>query len=636
METVRLTTAQAIIRFLDRQYISYDGKENRFVEGIFNIFGHGNVLGLGQALQDEHHSLLAFQGKNEQAMALAAIGYAKQKNRRQIYACTSSVGPGAANFVTAAGVAIANNIPVLLLPGETFATRQPDPVLQQFEREDDITITTNDALRPVCRFWDRITRPEQIMSSLVKAFEVLTNPQTAGPVAICLAQDVEGESYDYPISFFEKRVHYIDRRKPTERELKQSLEVISQAKNPVLLVGGGAKYSQAKKEIEKISKKYCIPVVETHAGKSTLLYDFEYYLGGNGILGTTAANKVVQNADLIIGLGTRYTDFTTCSKTQFKEAKRFVNVNLSRMQAYKFDAVSVVSDVKEYLLAIYELLGDYKTTYTDEQIASYKKEWEEERNRLSNITFTMNDFKPEIDGHFTQEILNEYSQVLETKLTQSSVITYINDNIDKDSVMVAAAGSIPGDVQKLWNSRSENSYNMEYGYSCMGYEVNGALGVKMAESHREVYALVGDGSFNMLHSELVTSLQYGYKINVVLLDNSGFGCINNLQMSNGSDSFYCEFRDKDNNIMNIDYATVAKGYGAKTYSVKTLEDLHQALEDSKSSPISTLIDIKVLPKTMTAGYDTWWNVGVSSHSPKQAVQKAYEEKENQLKIARKY
>ena len=635
-KTIKLTTARALIRFINNQYINVDGKEEKFVEGLFNIFGHGNVLGIGQALQEEENTLNLIQGKNEQAMALAAIGYAKQMNRKKIFACTSSVGPGAANFVTAAATALANNIPVLFLPGETFSTRQPDPVLQQFEQEHDLTLTTNDALRPVSRFWDRITRPEQLMSSLVKAFEILTNPEKAGPVTICLAQDVEGEAYDYPVEFFEKRVHYVERRIPTESEIKRATKTIKEAKRPVILIGGGAKYSDARLELEKLSLQCNIPLVETHAGKSTILYNFENYLGGNGILGTSAANKVVQSADLIIGLGSRYTDFTSCSKTQFKNAKKFLNVNLSRMQSYKYDAVSVVADVKVFLQKILPTLEDYKTSYAKDELKLLKEEWYKERDRLKNITYTKDNFKPEIDGHFTQEIFEDYVKTLGTELTQAAVVATLNDEIKDSGVMVAAAGSIPGDVHKLWDSYGYNVYNMEYGYSCMGYEINGALGVKIAEPNREVYALVGDGSFNMLHSELLTSLQYGYKINVVVLDNSGFGCINNLQMSNGSDTFYCEFRDKDNKILNVDYAKVASGYGVETFKVTTLDELKEALEAAKKSEKSTLIDIKVLPKTMTGGYGSWWNVGVSSVSEKQKVLDAYNNKEEVLKEARKY
>lgn len=634
-KTIRLTAARALIRFMNNQYINIDGKEEKFVEGIFNIFGHGNVLGIGQALQEEQHTFKLIQGKNEQGMALAAIGYAKQKERQKIFACTSSVGPGAANFVTAAATALANNIPVLFLPGDTFASRQPDPVLQQFEQEHDLTLTTNDALRPVSRFWDRITRPEQLMSSLVKAFEILTNPEKTGPVTICLAQDVAGEAYEFPEEFFEKRVHYVERRIPTEKEIIRAVEGIKLAERPVILIGGGAKYSGAREELERLSLACNIPLVETHAGKSTILYDFKNYLGGNGILGTSAANKVVQNADLVIGLGTRYTDFTTCSKTQFKNAKKFINVNLSRGQSYKFDAISIVADVKVFLQKIIPYLEDYRTSYGD-HLTKLKEEWYVERKRLANITYTKEGFTPEIGGHFDQEIFEEYVQSLHTELAQSTVIAYLNDNIKGSGVMVAAAGSIPGDVHKLWDSYDYNTYHMEYGYSCMGYEINGALGVKIAEPNKEVYAMAGDGSFNMLHSELLTSIQYGYKINVVVLDNSGFGCINNLQMSNGSDSFYCEFRDKDNNILDVDYEVVAKGYGAQTYKVTNLEELKYALEESRKSTKSTVIVVKVLPKTMTAGYGSWWNIGVSSVSSKEKVIDAYNDKENILKNAKKY
>ncbi|GFM15762.1 3D-(3,5/4)-trihydroxycyclohexane-1,2-dione hydrolase [Bacillus sp. FW1] len=633
---IRLTTAQALIKFLNQQYIHVDGKEEPFVEGIFTIFGHGNVLGIGQALEQDAGHLKVYQGKNEQGMAHAAMAYSKQMLRRKIYAVSTSVGPGAANLVAAAGTALANNIPVLLIPADTFATRQPDPVLQQMEQEYSAAITTNDALKPVSRYWDRITRPEQLMSSLLRAFEVMTDPAKAGPATICISQDVEGEAYDFDESFFVKRVHYIDRMQPSERELQGAAELIKSSKKPVILVGGGAKYSGARDELVAISEAYNIPLVETQAGKSTVEADFANNLGGMGITGTLAANKAARQADLIIGIGTRYTDFATSSKTAFDFDKaKFLNINVSRMQAYKLDAFQVVADAKVTLSKLHGLLAGYESVFGT-TIRELKDEWLAERERLSKVTFKREAFDPEIKHHFSQEVLNEYADALNTELPQTTALLTINETIPEDSVIICSAGSLPGDLQRLWHSNVPNTYHLEYGYSCMGYEVSGTLGLKLAHPDREVYSIVGDGSFLMLHSELITAIQYNKKINVLLFDNSGFGCINNLQMDHGSGSYYCEFRTDDNQILNVDYAKVAEGYGAKTYRANTVEELKAALEDAKKQEVSTLIEMKVLPKTMTDGYDSWWHVGVAEVSEQESVQKAYEAKEKKLESAKQY
>ncbi|MCY8019683.1 3D-(3,5/4)-trihydroxycyclohexane-1,2-dione acylhydrolase (decyclizing) [Bacillus licheniformis] len=633
---IRLTTAQALIKFLNQQYIHVDGEETPFVEGIFTIFGHGNVVGIGQALEQDAGHLKVFQGKNEQGMAHAAMAYSKQMLRRKIYAVSTSVGPGAANLVAAAGTALANNIPVLLIPADTFATRQPDPVLQQVEQEYSAAITTNDALKPVSRYWDRITRPEQLMSSLIRAFEVMTDPAKAGPATICISQDVEGEAYDFDESFFEERVHYIDRKEPSERELKGAAELIKSSKKPLILVGGGAKYSGARDELIAMSEAYNIPLVETQAGKSTVEADFANNLGGMGITGTLAANKAARGADLIIGIGTRYTDFATSSKTAFDfDNAKFLNINVSRMQAYKLDAFQVVADAKVTLGKLHGLLEGYKSEFGS-TIKELKDEWLAERDRLSKVTFKRENFTPEIKDHFSQDILNEYADVLQTELPQTTALLAINETVDPDSVVICSAGSLPGDLQRLWHSNVPNTYHLEYGYSCMGYEVSGTLGLKLAHPDREVYSLVGDGSFLMLHSELITAIQYNKKINVLLFDNSGFGCINNLQMDHGSGSYYCEFRTADNQILNVDYAKVAEGYGAKTYKANTIEELKAALEDAKKQDVSTLIEMKVLPKTMTDGYDSWWHVGVAEVSEQESVQKAYKAKEKMLESAKQY
>jgi len=633
---IRLTTAQALIKFLNQQYIHVDGKEFPFVEGIFSVFGHGNVLGIGQALEQDAGHLKVIQGKNEQGMALAAIAYSKQMLRQKIYAVTTSVGPGSANLATAAATALANNIPVLFLPGDTFASRQPDPVLQQVEQEYSLAVTTNDALKPVSRYWDRITRPEQLMSSLIRAFEVMTDQGKAGPATICLSQDVEGEAFDYDEKFFEKRVHYLDRKAPVERELKGAAELIKASKKPLILVGGGAKYSGARDILIALSEKHNIPLVETQAGKATVESTFKNNLGGIGVTGTLAANKAARQADLVIGIGTRYTDFVTSSKTAFNfETTKFLNINVSRMQAYKLDAFQVVADAKVTLEQLAPLLEGFESEF-EQTIIELKEEWKLERDRLSKVTFTRESFDPEIKNHFSQEILNEYADALKTELAQTTALIAVNETIAPESTIIASAGSLPGDVQRIWNPTVPNTYNVEYGYSCMGYEVSGALGVKLAEPDKEVYSLVGDGSFLMLHSELITSIQYGQKINVVLFDNSGFGCINNLQMGNGGGSYFCEFRTHDNKILKIDYAKVAEGYGAKTYSVNTIEQLKEALEDAKKQEVSTLIDIKVLPKTMTDGYDSWWNVGVAEVSNNESIQKASELRQQKLEAAKQY
>jgi 3D-(3,5/4)-trihydroxycyclohexane-1,2-dione acylhydrolase (decyclizing) len=636
MGTIRLTTAQALIKFLNQQYIHVDGQEFPFVEGIFNVFGHGNVLGIGQALEQDSGHLKVIQGKNEQGMAHAAMAYSKQMLRRKIYAVTTSVGPGSANLAAAAGTALANNIPVLFIPADTFATRQPDPVLQQFEQEYSAAVTTNDALKPVSRYWDRITRPEQLMSSLIRAFEVMTDPGKAGPATICISQDVEGEAFDYDEKFFNKRVHYIDRKIPSSRELQGAIELIKSSKKPVILVGGGARYSGAREILMELSKKHNIPLVETQAGKSTVEFTFENNLGGMGVTGTLAANKAARQADLIIGIGTRYTDFATSSKTAFNfETTKFLNINVSRLQAYKLDAFQVVADAKSTLEQSAPMLEGYESEFGN-IISELKDEWLTERDRLSKVTFKRDQFNPEVKNHFTQEVLNEYAEALNTEFAQTTALIAINDIVDPDSIVISSAGSLPGDLQRLWNPTLPETYHLEYGYSCMGYEVSGALGIKLAEPTKEVYSMVGDGSFLMLHSELITAIQYNQKINIMLFDNSGFGCINNLQMDHGSGSYFCEFRTHDGKILNIDYAKVAEGYGAKVYRANTVEELKAAIEDAKKQEVSTLIEMKVLPKTMTDGYDSWWNVGVAEVSNKESIQKAYELRQKKLETAKQY
>ncbi|HDR7366781.1 TPA: 3D-(3,5/4)-trihydroxycyclohexane-1,2-dione acylhydrolase (decyclizing) [Bacillus toyonensis] len=644
MQTIRMTTAQALVKFLNQQYVEFDGEQQKFIKGIFTIFGHGNVVGLGQALEEDAGELEVYQGRNEQGMANAAMAFAKQKHRKQIMACTSSVGPGSANMITSAATASANNIPVLLLPGDVFATRQPDPVLQQIEQTHDLSISTNDAFRAVSKYWDRVNRPEQLMTAMIQAMRVLANPADTGAVTICLPQDVQGEAWDFPSYFFQKRVHRIERRLPTKASLADAVEMIKKKKKPIMICGGGVRYAEAAEELKQFAETFRIPFGETQAGKSAIESNHPYNLGGIGVTGNLAANTIAKEADLVIGIGTRFTDFTTASKQLFQnEEVEFLNINISEFHANKLDALKIIADAKEALLALIDELQaiDYRSSYTVE-IDDAKEAWETELARLHNIRFTSQGFTPEVEGHF-DENLNEYVDALGTQLTQTAVIGQMNTLLDEDAIIVGAAGSLPGDLQRMWAANKPNTYHMEYGYSCMGYEVAGALGAKLAEPSKEVYAMVGDGSYQMLHSELVTSLQENKKINVLLFDNSGFGCINNLQMGNGMGSFGTEFRYRNQEtrklngaIMKIDFAASAAGYGVKTYRVTSIEQLQEALKDAKKQTVSTLIDIKVLPKTMTNGYDSWWHVGVAEVSNSQSVQAAYESKVSNLQKARSY
>ncbi len=635
-----MTTAQALVKFLDNQYVSFDGKENKFVDGVFTIFGHGIVVGLGQALDETPGALRVYQGKNEQGMAHAATAFSKQNNRRKIIACASSIGPGAANMVTAAATATVNNIPLLLFPADTFSTRQPDPVLQQFEQPYSLAVTTNDAYKPVCRYWDRIARPEHLMSAMINAMRVLTDPSCTGAVCISLCQDVEGEAYDYPDEFFKKRVHRITRTVAPDEEIEDIAQVIASSNKPMIICGGGVRYSEAGDELIEFCEKFNIPYGETQAGKSATVSSCRYNMGGVGVTGNSAGNDIAKDADCIIGIGTRFSDFTTASKSLYPD-KKIVTINTSRFDAYKLDATKAVGDAKACLAKLSKVLEakGYKSKYADE-FDNAKAQWDKEMEILTNYSVDEN-FQPIIKARYDSTI-DEFIKMTGSALTQTQALAYIRNNIDKDAVAVAAAGSLPGCMQRMWTTESLYTYNMEYGYSCMGYEIAGAFGSKLANPDREVYAFCGDGSYLMLHSELITSIQEGAKINVLLFDNSGFGCINNLQMSNGIGNLATEFRMRDSDgqllgeLIPIDFAACAAGYGVKTYKVKTLDELKEALEDSKKQSVSTLIDIKVLPKTMTDGYGAWWNVGVASVSEKESVKDAYKNKTENLSKARKY
>lgn len=646
MATIRMTTAQALVKFLDNQYINVDGVETKFVKGLFAIFGHGNVLGIGQALEQESGDLIVYQGRNEQGMAHAAMGFAKQSLRRQIIACSSSVGPGAANMITAAATATANRIPLLLLPGDVFATRQPDPVLQQIEQSHDLSISTNDAFRAVSKYWDRVSRPEQLMTACINALRVLTDPAETGAVTLALPQDVQSEAWDFPDYFFQKRVHRLDRRLPTAAQLSDALALIGRKRKPLIVLGGGVKYSEAGEALRQFAERYQIPFAETQAGKGTIVSDHPLNVGGVGETGCLAANLLAKEADLVIGVGTRYTDFTTASKWIFQHPEvSFLNVNVSNFDSYKLDGVQLLADAREALVALEAGLADknYSNDWGD-QIAQAQSKLLKETQRVYQVEYSGDGFIPEIADHLDRDaVFAEFNRLTQSVLTQSRVLGTLNEQLPKDAVIVAAAGSLPGDLQRVWRTRDYNSYHVEYGYSCMGYEVNAALGAKLAQPHREVYALLGDGSFMMLHSELVTSIQERAKINVVLFDNMTNGCINNLQMEHGMDSFSTEFRFRnpeggklDGGFVPVDFAAIAAGYGCKTYRVTTLEQLAEALEDAQKQSVSTLIDIKVLPKTMVHKYFSWWHVGVAQASTSERTQAVAEKLNAHLDQARKY
>ncbi|TLS49598.1 3D-(3,5/4)-trihydroxycyclohexane-1,2-dione acylhydrolase (decyclizing) [Paenibacillus antri] len=616
--TVRLTMAQALLRFLDRQYVSIDGEEHKFVCGVMGIFGHGNVTGIGEALERSENGLPYIQGKNEQGMAHAAVAFAKQRNRLQIYACTSSIGPGALNMVTAAATATVNRIPAFFLPGDIFATRQPDPVLQQVEHPMDYTVSANDCFKPISKYWDRITRPEQLMSSAIHAMRVLTDPAETGAVTLALPQDVQAEAYDYPEEFFRKRVHRIERRQPSREALAEAVARIAASAKPLLVVGGGVHYSLAAAETLAFAEAFGIPIAETQAGKSAVPWNHPLYMGAIGVTGSSAANALAKAADVVIGLGTRFADFTTASKTAFRSDAAFISVNVAGFDAVKLDALALLADVKAALEALTPSLAGrgYRASYEENALRTLKGEWDREVDRL-------------------------YAAELPEGLSQTRVLGEINEAIGEDAVIVCAAGSLPGDLHRLWRSAKPKTYHMEYGFSCMGYEVAGAFGIKLAEPDRDVYAVVGDGSYLMLHSELITSLQEGRKINVLLLDNHGFQCIHNLQRANGSDGFGNEFRYRSadtgalsGDYLPIDFAAHARSMGVSAYTATTVDELKAALESAKRDAVSTLIHIPVLPGTNTDGYGSWWRVDAAEVSTDEKVLASREAWTERMKTAR--
>ncbi len=642
MEKINMTVGQALVKFLDNQYVSMDGREEKFVDGVFTIFGHGIVLGLGQALEENPGSLKVYQGRNEQGMAHVAAGFAKQNNRRKIIACASSIGPGAANMVTAVADATANNVPLLVFTGDTYSTRQPDPVLQQIEQTHDLSITTSDAFRPVSRYWDRVHRPEQLMTALLNAMRVLTDPSLAGGVCITLPQDVQGERFDYPAEFFKKRVHRIVRPVPEAEEIAAAADAMAKKQHPVVILGGGVRYSEAGQTLVNFCEKFNIPYCETQSGKSATATSHPLNMGGLGVTGNLSANMIATKADFVLGVGTKLTDFTTGSKALFSNPEvEFALINTSRFHSLKLDAYPVVGDAKTSVEALGAALAErgYKSGYTTE-IKEAKDAWEKEMQFLTTTEYN-EAYKPLIAA-MEPGVLEEFAKVTGGVLTQTAAIGAVRRHIEGNAIVVGASGSLPGDLQRMWTTEEKDSYHMEYGYSCMGYEIAAALGSKLAKPEQPCYAMVGDGAFMMMHSEMATSLQEGKKITVLLFDNCGFGCINNLQMGNGVGSLATMFRYREENgkqtgnLIPTDFAMIARGYGMKGYTARTMQELEEALEAAKQEDISVLIDIKVLPKSMTDGYLSWWHVGIGDSKTNEKIHAAYENRMEHLDKARMY
>ncbi len=621
MGTLRLTMAQALLRFLDNQYIEVDGEEIKFVNGVFGIFGHGIVVGIGEALAAKENTLPFYQGKNEQGAAHAAMAYAKQNDRRRMMAVTSSIGPGALNMVTAAGTATVNRIPVLFLPGDAYACRQPDPVLQQVELPQDYTNTASDAFRAVSRYWDRVQRPEQLMTAMINAFRVLTDPAETGAVTVALPQDVQGEAYDYPEEFLARRVHHIERRIPSAGQIGRIAAALKAAKKPYVICGGGVRYSGAGKDLKAFCAKFHIPFGETQAGKGTILWDDAYNLSGIGTTGSLAANRLAKEADLVLAVGTRLGDFTTCSKWLFQNPVcRFIGINVAGADAYKMNAEPIVADAKLTLQALSRApaLKDYRSAWGD-AVEKVRAEWKAEVDRL-------------------------YAEEDPAGLSQARALGELNDVLlPKNAVVVSGSGSIPSDMQRVWRTRVAGTYHMEYGFSCMGYEVAAALGVKLAAPDREAVAIVGDGAYTMLHTELLTSVQEGKKIIVVVLDNTGFHCIDNLQGSQGIVHYGNEWRARDaatgrldGPSVRVDYAKNAESWGAVGLRARTVHEFRRAVRRALKETRSVVIDAKVSPKSMTKGYESWWRVGTAEVSTNPEVVKAAAEMKAEVAKTRKY
>jgi 3D-(3,5/4)-trihydroxycyclohexane-1,2-dione acylhydrolase (decyclizing) len=603
-KTIRLTMAQALTRFLTRQMTEIDGEKLPLFGGVWAIFGHGNVAGMGEALHHDRERLPTFRAHNEQAMAHSAIAYAKANFRRRMMAVTTSIGPGATNLVTAAGLAYVNRLPVLLLPGDVFANRIPDPVLQQIEDFSDGTASANDCFRPVSRYFDRITRPEQIIPALARTMQVLTDPAECGPVTLGLCQDVQAEAYDYPESFFEERIWTPRRARPDRQELAAAVSALKSSKKPLIVAGGGVLYSQASDELAKFVAATGIPVCETQGGKSSLPDDHALNMAAIGVTGTSAANRLAQEADLVLAVGTRLQDFTTGSWSLFGADKKTIGLNVQAFDAGKHRALPLVADALEGLAELGAALDGWKAPSAwSENAKSGKAEWQ---NEAAKVTAATNVKFP----------------------SDAQVIGAVQRALGSSATVLHAAGGLPGEMHKLWQAGAPGSYHAEYGYSCMGYEIAGGLGVKMAKPEQEVIVMVGDGSYLMLNSEIATSVMLGLRLTIVLLDNRGYGCINRLQMATGGANFNNLLKDSRHEQMpEIDFVAHAKSLGAISGKVGSIADLETALRAATGNDRTTVVVIETDPLVSTDAGGHWWDVAVPEVSERSQVvtaRKAYE------------
>ncbi len=605
----RLTVAQATIEFLKNQYVERDGMEQPFFAGCFGIFGHGNVAGLGQALQ-EYPDFRYYQCRNEQSMVHTAVAYAKVKNRLGAFVCTTSIGPGATNMLTGAALATINRLPVLLLPGDIFATREPAPVLQQLESAQTQDISVNDCFKPVSKYWDRINRPEQLIFALPEVMRVLTSPAETGTVTLSMPQDVQTHAYDFPVALFEKRVWRVPRTRPDRKALEKAAEWISTAKKPVIVAGGGAIYSAASEVLDAFATKTGIPVGETFAGKGATMYNAPYNIGGLGATGTKYAIDIANEADLVIGIGTRYSDFTTASKSIFKNpGVRFININVNEFDSHKHNALPLTGDAKVTLEELQTLVGAYEVDAAyRKKIIDINKAWDEE---VTEIYATGNGSTPPID--------------------QAVVIGTLNSFMNPEDIMINASGSAPGDLHKLWRATNPKNFHLEYGYSTMGYEIAAGLGAKMAAPEREIYVICGDGGYLMNNNEIITALQEGVRFTIVLINNNGFASIGGLSESIGSERFGTKYRYRDEatgqlsgDILPVDLAKNAESLGAVVIKATDADSLRNALAEAKKQDRITVVYIETHLHRTVKGYHAWWEVPVAEVSSSAPVQKAFE------------
>lgn len=600
-KTIRLTMAQALVKFMQAQKVEIDGQLQPIFEGVFAIFGHGNVAGLGEALFHVNDELPTYRAHNEQAMAHSAIAFAKVNNRRRMMAATTSVGPGALNMVTAAALAHVNRLPVLLLPGDTFATREPDPVLQQVEDWSDATITPNDCFKPVSRFFDRITRPEQLLNSLPQAMRVLTDPVECGPVTLSLPQDVQTMAFDYPEHFFAEKVHRIRRPGADEHELQLAIESIAQAKQPLVIAGGGIHYAEATQEFSDFVEAFGLPVGETQAGKGALAWDHPSNLGSIGVTGSEAVNTLASEADVVIAVGTRLQDFTSSSRALFRSDAKIVSLNVNGFDATKHYSAPLVADAKRTLPQLSSgLIGWNICPNWKSKAESLRLKWNE------TVEIAMTDRQSELP-------------------TDAEVIGAVNRAAQEKDIVVCAAGGLPGELHKLWRTRYDKGYHLEYGFSCMGYEIAGGLGVKMAKPDSEVFVMVGDGSYLMLNSEIATSVMLGQKLVVVVLDNRGYGCINRLQQACGGAGFNNLLQDCNTveaGAPKTDFAGHARSLGASAEKVGNIAELEQALIRAKAANHTYVITLDTDPLSTTESGGSWWEVAVPEVSVREPVREA--------------